>query len=335
MREPAETGRHRGRTATAPAGGDAGGAAPAQSPDQSTVQPSGQAPARPVPASVQALRLEPGLHLVATPIGTARDITLRALDVLNNAEVLAAEDTRVLRHLMEIHGIALRGRRLIAYHDHNGDRARPAIMRALAEGLSVAYASDAGTPLVADPGYRLARDAAETGARVHAVPGPSAMLAALSVAGLPSDRFIFVGFSPSARGARKRWIAEWSAIDATVILFESPRRVKGFLEDLGETEPNREIVICRELTKKFEEVIRGTPTSLLETLPEEGLRGEVVILCDRPVQTAPDQGDVTDALRAALERGSVKDAATEIAARFGLPRKEIYTQAIALAKERE
>ncbi|MDF3608502.1 16S rRNA (cytidine(1402)-2'-O)-methyltransferase [Paracoccus sp. DMF-8] len=324
MREPAETGRHRGRAATASAG--------AEQPDPTPARPT---PARPVAASIQAQRLDPGLHLVATPIGTARDITLRALDVLNNADVLAAEDTRVLRHLMEIHGIALRGRRLIAYHDHNGDRARPAIMRALADGFSVAYASDAGTPLVADPGYRLARDAAEAGARVHAVPGPSAMLAALSVAGLPSDRFIFVGFSPSARGARKRWIAEWAGIDATVILFESPRRVRGFLEDLGETEPDREIVICRELTKKFEEIIRGTPLTLLETLPDEGLRGEVVILCDRPVRSAPDQGDVTDALRAALERGSVKDAATEIAARFGLPRKEIYAQAIALAKERE
>lgn len=292
-------------------------------------------PAQQLAAHIAATRPAPGLYLVATPIGAARDITLRALDILNGADLLAAEDTRTLRHLMEIHGIPLRGRRIVAYHDHNGDRARPAILAALGEGASVAYASDAGTPLVADPGYRLARDAAEAGARVHAVPGPSAALAALSVSGLPSDRFMFVGFPPSAKGARQRWIAGWSGIDTTIIAFESPRRVRTFLGDLCETDPNREIVICRELTKKFEEIIRGTAGDLAQSLPEEGLRGEIVILCGPPAVAEADEDDVRAALNQALDAGTVKDAASQVALRFDLPRKEVYTLALALAKERK
>lgn len=291
--------------------------------------------ARPVAATIAAARPEAGLYLVATPIGAARDITLRALDVLNTADLLAAEDTRTLRHLMEIHGIPLRGRRIIAYHDHNSDRALPAILAALGQGASVAYTSDAGTPLVADPGYRLARDAAVSGARVFAVPGASAMLAGLSVSGLPSDRFMFVGFAPSAQGARRRWIAGWSQVDATIIAYESPRRVRAFLEDLCETDANREIVVCRELTKKFEEIMRGTALGLLDALPQDGLRGEVVILCGRPEPTAADEVDVAAALRDALQQGSVKDAAAAVALRFGLARRDVYALALKLAKEQE
>ena len=162
----------------------------------------------PLPARIEAARLEPGLYLVATPIGAARDITLRALDVLNSADMLAAEDTRTLRHLMEIHGVPLRGRRIIATHDHNEDRQAEILASAAEEGKSIAYCSDAGTPLVADPGFRLAREAARKGVRVNAVPGPSAVLAALSVAGLPSDRFLFAGFAPQPLGARKTWLTE-------------------------------------------------------------------------------------------------------------------------------
>ncbi|MDT1063842.1 16S rRNA (cytidine(1402)-2'-O)-methyltransferase [Paracoccus sp. CPCC 101403] len=276
---------------------------------------------------------ESALYLVATPIGSARDITLRALDVLNTADILAAEDTRNLRHLLDIHGIAVRGRRMIAYHDHNADRARPAILQALEEGLSVAYSSDAGTPLVADPGYRLARDVAEAGFKVRALPGPSAALAALSVSGLPSDRFLFVGFPPSAAGARRRWIESWAETQATVIAFESPRRVKQLLENLCEIDANRPTVICRELTKKFEEVMRGSAGELAGAIPDEGLRGEIVVLFGHPEEKPVDEADLREVLSELLGRMSVKDAATEAAARFGMPRREAYALAVAMQKE--
>lgn len=291
--------------------------------------------ARPLSLTIGAAAPEPGLHLLATPIGAARDITLRALDVLNTADLLAAEDTRNLRHLMDIHGIPLRGRRIVAYHDHNADRQRPAIMAALAGGRSVAYASDAGTPLVADPGYRLARDAAEAGYVVRALPGPSAALAALSVSGLPSDRFMFVGFPPAAAGARRKWIDSWQKVEATVIVFESPRRVKQLLENICETEANRATVICRELTKKFEEVMRGTAAELLDLIPEEGLRGEIVVLFGHPEVAVADEASLRDALRGLLDHMPVKEAAADVAGRFGLPRREVYALALEMRKEAE
>ncbi|GLK65853.1 16S rRNA (cytidine(1402)-2'-O)-methyltransferase [Paracoccus kondratievae] len=291
--------------------------------------------ARSLSLTVSSASPGPGLYLVATPIGAARDITLRALDVLNAADVLAAEDTRNLRHLLDIHGIPLRGRRLVAYHDHNADRQRPAILAALSEGKSVAYASDAGTPLVADPGYRLARDAADAGFVVRALPGPSAALAALSVSGLPSDRFLFVGFPPAAAGARRKWIESWKGVDATVIVFESPRRVKQLLENLCESEANRPTVICRELTKKFEEVMHGTAAELLARIPDEGLRGEVVVLFGRPEPVAADEPSLRSALGALLDKLPVKQAAAEVATRFGLPRREVYALAVEMRKEGE
>lgn len=291
--------------------------------------------ARTLSLSISAERPAPGLYLVATPIGTARDITLRALDLLNTADVLAAEDTRNLRHLMDIHGIALRGRRLIAYHDHNADRQRPAVLAALEAGQSIAYASDAGTPLVADPGYRLARDAAEAGYVVRALPGPSAALAALSVSGLPSDRFLFVGFPPAAAGARRSWIESWREVEATVIVFESPRRVKQLLENLCESEPSRVTVICRELTKKFEEVMRGTAAELAERIPPEGLRGEIVVLFGRPEPVEADEASLRDALAGMLDKMPVKSAAAEVAARFGLPRRDVYALALRMKGERD
>lgn len=292
-----------------------------------------RAPARPVPATVLADRLEPGLYLVATPIGTARDITLRALDVLNAADLLAAEDTRTLRHLMAIHGIPLNGRRIVAYHDHNADRARPAILGALRAGQSVAYCSDAGTPLVADPGFRLARDAAAEHARIHAVPGASALLAALTVAGQPSDRFLFAGFAPSQKGARRRWLDELAGIDATLVLFESPRRVKELLEELCEIEANRGISVCRELTKKFEEVLRGTVASVRDMIPDDGLRGEIVVVLAPPQAVAADDDAVRAALRDRLGRMTVRDAAAEVAAALGRPRKDVYRMALALQED--
>ncbi|WP_347138743.1 16S rRNA (cytidine(1402)-2'-O)-methyltransferase [Paracoccus sp. SSK6] len=283
-------------------------------------------------AHVEAKRLDAGLYLVATPIGTARDITLRALDVLNAADVLAAEDTRVLRHLLDIHGVPLRGRRVLPYHDHNGDRARPALLAALEQGQSVAYASDAGTPLVADPGFRLAREAAAAGHRVHAIPGPSAPLVALSLSGLPSDRFLFAGFPPTTQGARMTWLRQWMGVDATLILFESPRRVNQTLREICEVDANRITVVARELTKKFEEVIRGTAAELAQDPRMAALKGEVVMLVDRPGAVMADDDTIRQALQARLERMTVKDAAKEVAAELGLARRDVYQIALSLDK---
>ncbi|TMV54297.1 rRNA small subunit methyltransferase 1, partial [Thioclava sp. BHET1] len=219
--------------------------------------------------------LAAGLHFIATPIGSARDITLRALDILRSADVLAAEDTRTLRHLMEIHGIALGDRPLIAYHDHNGTQARPRILAALAAGQSVAYASEAGTPLVADPGFQLGRAAIEEGFTVLAAPGPSAVLAALTVSGLPTDRFLFAGFPPAAAGARRQFIAELAPLQATLVLYESPKRIGRLLGELAATlGAERRAAVCRELPKKFEEVIRAPLGQLAADFADRAVKGE-------------------------------------------------------------
>ncbi|PWK59333.1 16S rRNA (cytidine(1402)-2'-O)-methyltransferase [Roseicyclus mahoneyensis] len=286
-------------------------------------------PARPLP-------LTPGLWFVSTPIGAARDITLRALDILASAEVLVAEDTRTLRHLMEIHGLRLGDRPMIAYHDHNGAEARPRILRALAEGRSVAYASEAGTPVVADPGYQLARAAIEAGHLVSAAPGPTAAIMALSVSGLPSDRFLFAGFASPQAGARARWIEEIGSIPATLILYESPKRVHRLLGELcdhwGEMRP---AALCRELTKRFEEVRRGTLGSLRDGIGDVAPKGEIVLVVGRPLPVVPEAADVDAALVAAMARLRVKDAAAEVAEALGLPRRDVYQRALALKEGNE
>ncbi|MFN7598166.1 MAG: 16S rRNA (cytidine(1402)-2'-O)-methyltransferase [Cereibacter sp.] len=277
----------------------------------------------------------PGLHLLATPIGAARDITLRALDVLAGADVLAAEDTRTLRHLMEIHGIALNGRPLIAYHDHNGQAVRPRLLRALKEGRSVAYAPEAGTPLIADPGFQLARAAIAEGLAVLAAPGPSAVLAALTVSGLPSDRFLFAGFPPTGAGDRARFLAELGQVPATLILYESPKRINRLLTEMAETfGKERAAAVCRELTKRFEDVSRGTLGELAEAFAGRTVKGEIVVLVDRPGDRVVDAESIRAALRDALGHGSVKDAAARVAAALNLPRKDVYRMALQLA-ERE
>lgn len=288
--------------------------------------------ARPAPSGSPP-RLPAALYLVATPIGNARDITLRALDILGAADVLAAEDTRTLRHLMAIHGIPLRGRRILAHHDHNAGPSGRALIDEVRQGRSVAYASDAGTPLVADPGFSLVRDAAAAGLTVQAIPGASALLAALTVAGLPTDRFVFAGFVPTAKGARRSWLAGIAAFRATVVMFESPRRVKQTLEELCEIDANRDTVICRELTKKFEEVLRGTTSELREQVSEEGLRGEVVIVLAPPAEAAVDDATLRAALAERLGRMSVRDAAAEVAAELGVARKLAYGMAIEMGRE--
>lgn len=280
-------------------------------------------------------RQEPGLYFVATPIGAARDITLRALDILATADVLAAEDTRTLRHLMDIHGVALGDRPLVSYHDHNGERVRPRLLRDLAEGRSVAYASEAGTPLVADPGYQLARAAIEAGHPVRTAPGPSAALAALTVSGLPSDRFLFAGFPPSTASARRAWLEELSRTDATLILYESPKRVRDLLADLAQSfGEGRKAAVCRELTKRFEETRRGTLGQLAGEFADREVKGEIVVLVDRAERMQADAATLEDALRRALRTMTVKDAAQAVADAYGLHRREAYQMALKL-EERE
>ena len=282
-----------------------------------------------------AKTVPPGLHFIATPIGAARDITLRALDILAGSDVLAAEDTRTLRHLMEIHGVALNGRPLWAYHDHNGEAVRPRILAALAEGKSVVYASEAGTPLVADPGYQLSKAAIAAGHVVLAAPGPSAVLAALTVSGLPSDKFMFVGFPPNTSAARLSFLSEIAQIPATLVFYESPKRLSKLLTDmvssLGE---ERRAVVCRELTKKFEETTRGTLGELVGVFDSVAIKGEIVVLVDRDHKVKADPITVETALRSALAQMSVKDAAAMVAESLALPRRDVYQVALNIVKDR-
>ena len=282
----------------------------------------------------QRLTLPPGLWLVATPIGSARDITLRALDVLASADVLAAEDTRTLRRLMGIHGVSVAGRPLVAYHDHSPPRARARLLAELEAGKSVAYASEAGTPLVADPGFALVRDAAAAGFAVTTAPGPSAVVAALTLSGLPSDRFLFAGFPPASGGARARMLSELAAIPATVVLYESPNRVSRLLSEIASTfGEERPVALCRELTKRFEEVRRGTAAALADETGEEALKGEVVLVIGPPPETPGASAEQMEAaLRDALKTESLKDAVKQVAGELGLPRRTVYQAALTLER---
>lgn len=292
--------------------------------------------ARPEGARVPSGVLAAGLYFVATPIGTARDITLRALDILRDADVIAAEDTRTLRHLLEIHGVALGHRPLVAYHDHNGAAQRPRLLRWLAEGFSIAYASEAGTPLVADPGYRLGEEAIAAGHPVTAAPGPSAVLAALTVSGLPSDRFMFAGFAPNTGAARRSWLGDLKSVPSTMIFFESPKRVGDMLRDLCEVfGEGRAAAVCRELTKRFEEVTRGTLAELAARFAQTPPRGEVVIVVGRPLPEVFDAEAIAAALRARLPGMSRKDAAAAVAAQMKLSRREVYQIALTLEEGHE
>ncbi len=281
----------------------------------------------------QKIRLAAGLYFVATPIGTARDITLRALDILASADVIAAEDTRSLRRLMEIHGIPLDGRRIHAYHDHSGAGARGKIMDALAQGQSVAYASEAGMPLIADPGYDLGRQAAEAGYTVTCAPGPSAALAALTLAGLPTDAFFFAGFLPNASGARRSRLEALRDIPGTLVFYESPKRVAVSLSDLSDVlGADRQAALCRELTKKFEEIKRGTLGELAQAYQGQTVKGEVVLLVDRSHSQSVNESDVEEALKQALLSHSVRDAADLVSQMYDLPRRPIYQKALKLGK---
>ncbi len=279
----------------------------------------------------QIQRLQPGLYFVATPIGTARDITLRALDIFASADVIAAEDTRSLRRLLDIHGVPLGGRSLIAYHDHSGAGVRAKLLGALAEGKSVAYASEAGTPLIADPGYHLSREAAEVGHLVTSAPGPSAIITALTLAGLPTDAFFFAGFLPNTKNARKTAMQEIASVPGTLVFYESPKRVADMLRDAAEAlGGGRQAVVCRELTKKFEEVRRGTLADLAQELKDQKVKGEIVVLIERVKPNQTDEADLEAALSKAMETMSVRDASETVAMAFGAHKRKIYQMALAL-----
>ena len=279
--------------------------------------------------------LTPGLHLVATPIGNARDITLRALDVLAGADVLAAEDTRTLRHLMELHGVPLGDRALLAYHEHNGARMRPRLLAEMAEGRSVAYASEAGTPMISDPGFDLARAAREAGHPVTAAPGVSAVVTALCVAAMPTDRFLFAGFLPNASGARRRAIEDLAAVPATLAFYESPRRLGAMLADAAQALGARRASVCRELTKKFEEVRAGTLTELAEFYAENPPKGEIVVLIEKGDSAIVKEVDLEQEVNKALDTMSVRDAADSLAHRLGVKRRLVYQLAMRLDAERK
>jgi 16S rRNA (cytidine1402-2'-O)-methyltransferase len=279
--------------------------------------------------TVAAPPLEPGLYLVATPIGNLRDVSLRALEILAAADLIACEDTRVTRKLTGHYGIATP---LTPYHDHNAATALPKLIARLADGARIALVSDAGTPLVSDPGYRLVRAAQAAGCPVTTAPGASAALAAVTVAGLPTDRFFFEGFLPAKEAARRTRIAALAPIPATLVLFETGPRLAGALADLAAGLGDRAAAVCRELTKLHEEVRRGTLAALARdyaALPAP--RGEIVLVVAPPADPEPAGADEVDRmLRDALARLSVKDAVEEVAGLSGRPRREVYRRALAL-----
>jgi 16S rRNA (cytidine1402-2'-O)-methyltransferase len=279
----------------------------------------------------EAPRLPGGLYVVATPIGNLRDITLRALEILAAADLVACEDTRVTRKLFDHYGLSAR---LIAYHDHNAEAARPKILERLAAGGTVALVSDAGTPLISDPGFRLVRESIVAGHAVTAAPGASSTLMALTIAGLPTDRFFFEGFLSAKEIGRRTRIAELARIPATLVLFESGPRIAASLADLAAGLGLREVAIARELTKLHEEVRRGDLATLAaEYAGDAETRGEFVIVIAPPEGEAkPSAAEIDALLNAALARTSLKDAVAEVASATGEPRRAVYGRALQLTK---
>ena len=272
----------------------------------------------------------PGLHLVATPIGNLGDITLRALETLAGVDIIACEDTRMTRRLTERYAIA---GVLKPYHEHNAAAARPKILERLEQGASIALVSDAGTPLISDPGFKLVREVCAAGQPVIALPGPSSVLAALSVAALPTDRFFFEGFLPAKETARRSRLAELARIDATLVMFESGNRIRDSLRDLANVIGNRDAAICRELTKLHEDIRRAPLSDLAESAETLETRGEFVLVVGPPPADAGvmSAGDVDELLLASLKESSVKDAVARAVELSGRPRREVYARALDLA----
>lgn len=272
-----------------------------------------------------------GLYVVATPIGNARDVTLRALDVLAEVDLIAAEDTRVTAKLLSMFAIS---RPLTAYNDHNGPRERPRLLAKLKGGVRIALVSDAGTPLVSDPGFKLVREALAEGISVHVLPGASAPLGALALSGLPTDRFQFAGFLPSKGGERRAAIAELKGVRATLVLFEAPQRLAESLADLAEGLGPRPAAVARELTKLHEEVRRDNLASLARHYAAAGPpKGEITLVIGPPEDEGTDFARVEEALERALQWMPVRAAVDLVTDMLGAPRREVYARALAKKKD--
>ena len=276
--------------------------------------------------------LAPGLYLVATPIGNLGDVTLRALAVLRGVDRIFCEDTRITAKLLARYGISTPTE---AYHDHNAEQMRPVVLAALHRGESVALVSDAGTPLVSDPGYKLVRAAIAENLTVTAAPGPSAALTALILSGLPPDTFLFAGFLPPRQTARRGVLERWGAVEATLVFFESTQRLAESLADMAEMLGDRPAAVARELTKLHEEIRRGRLADLAAHYRDAGPpRGEAVVVIGPPERMEPDRAEIDGLLRAALAEFGVRDAAAKLAAETGLPRGELYRRALAIRDEK-
>ncbi|WP_300299985.1 16S rRNA (cytidine(1402)-2'-O)-methyltransferase [Ferrovibrio sp.] len=281
-------------------------------------------------SGVDAAQFIPGLYLVATPIGNAADITLRALALLKHADLVACEDSRVTAPLLQRYGIRAT---LLPYHEHNAAKVRPQLLEKLRGGAVVALVSDAGTPLINDPGYKLVKDCIAAGIHVTALPGASAVPTALSLSGLPSDRFLYAGFPPPRSAARRTWLAELKPVQATLVLLESAQRLADSLADMAAVlGPEREAAVARELTKKFEEVRRGSLNDLAAHYAEHGPpKGEVtLVIGPPPAAAAPSEADLDAALNETLQRLPLRQAVDEVATLLNLPRKPVYARALQL-----
>jgi 16S rRNA (cytidine1402-2'-O)-methyltransferase len=286
--------------------------------------------------AAEAEPLAPGLYVVATPIGNLKDVSFRALSVLAACDAVLAEDTRVTKTLLAHYGITTP---LVAYHEHSNEAVRERMLHRIREGQALALVSDAGTPLVSDPGYKLVQAAIAEGLPVTPIPGPSAILTALVVSGLPTDRFFFEGFLPPRSAARKARLAELAKIPGTVMLFEAPHRLPEMLADAAEVLGEREAVVARELTKLFETVRRGTLPDLAGLFAAEGPpKGEIVVLigeATKAMHAAETDAVLDDRIRAALANHSIKDASALVAADLDLPKRDVYARALVLAREKD
>jgi len=271
--------------------------------------------------------LPPGLYIVATPIGNLSDLSPRAAEILAGADLIAVEDSRVTAKLLRHIGVK---RPMLPYHDHNAERVRPQLLERMREG-AVALVSDAGTPLISDPGYKLVRDARAAGIPVTTLPGPSAVVAALTLAGLPTDRFLFLGFLPPKGGAKAAAIAEVAAVRATLVLYESGPRLGATLQALAEGLGEREAAVAREISKRFEETVTGTLAELAERYAEAPPKGEIVVVVGPPGEAeAAGEEAVDEALREAMGRLSASRAAAEVAEKLKVPRRQAYERALKL-----